>query len=73
MGDRYFITVKCPDCGHVEEDVYYAPTCGFVDWDCTKCGKKVDLVEYTGISREEASNRDEIEEMCERVRNGINK
>jgi len=64
MGTRYFITVKCPRCGAVEDDVYYAPTCGFVDWNCPKCKYLVSLPEYTGISEEEASNKDIIEKLC---------
>ncbi len=79
MGDRYFITIICPDCGYIEEDIYYAPTCGFVDWNCAKCRKRIDLSEYTGISREDASNRDKIEKLIADMKiskeeqNGINK
>jgi hypothetical protein len=60
MGTRYFITVICPQCGHEELDVYYAPTCGLASYICT-CGFEVDLEEVTGISYDEASNREEIE------------
>jgi transposase-like protein len=60
MGDRFILTVKCPECGLVDKEVYYAPTCGFTDWDCPKCNHKVDLEDYTGISYEDASNRDLI-------------
>lgn len=61
MGTRYFLTLRCPACKHTEDDVYYAPTCGFVDWTCPKCGHVVDLAKYSGISYEDASNRKEIE------------
>ncbi len=63
MGDRYFVTVQCPVCKKEEQEVYYAPTCGFVSWTCPVCSKEVDLEEYTGISYEEASNRKELEEI----------
>jgi hypothetical protein len=66
MGDRYFITVKC-ECGHVENDVYYAPTCGFTTYKC-KCGKVTDLAAYTGISYEDCSNRDAIAKACQKIR-----
>ena len=66
MGTRYFLTVKCPVCGHQDQDVYYAPTCGFVDWTCG-CGHVVDLEKLTGISYEEASNLVEIEAIIEAV------
>lgn len=49
MGDRYILTVKCTDCNTIDDDVYYAPTCGFMDWECPECGKKIDLEEYSGI------------------------
>jgi len=55
MGDRYYITVTC-ECGVEERDVYYAPTCGFTHWTCDVCGEVIDLEEYTGISKGEASN-----------------
>jgi hypothetical protein len=61
MGDRYIITVVCPNCDTESEDVPFAPTCGFVDFTCPECGLVIDLEEYTGISYEEASNRAEIE------------
>ena len=71
MGNRYIIAVKCPSCGTVDEDVYYAPTCGFVTHECSGCGACIDLVEYTGISYEDASNADLISAVVKahRVRN----
>lgn len=65
MGDRFFISVNCTKCSFKEDDVYYAPTCGFTEWVCPKCGKVVDLEEYTGISYEDASNRDLIEQIVD--------
>ena len=59
MGDRYYLTVKCDKCGHKETDVWYAPTCGATEYQCP-CGKLYDLAEYTGISYEDCSNREEI-------------
>ena len=59
MGDRYHLEYKCV-CGYFDDDVYYAPTCGFVDWACPSCGTLVDLEEYTGISYEGCSNADLI-------------
>ena len=60
MGGRYFVSVTCPKCGLSEENVYYAPTCGFTGWMCPKCGTVIDLAKLIGISREDASNRDAI-------------
>jgi len=61
MGDRYIIEVICPECGVEDEDVYYAPTCGFNTHECSGCGAVIDLAEYTGITAEEASNADLID------------
>lgn len=62
MGSRYIIHVICPECGNRRDDVYYAPTCGITTWLC-KCGHQVDLEKWTGISKEQASNRIEIENL----------
>ena len=60
MGTRYFLTVVC-ECGVEEEDVCYAPTCGFVSHTCSGCGAVIDLEKRTGITYEDASNVAEIE------------
>ncbi len=67
MGDRYFLSIVCPKCGNKDEKVYFAPTCGFVEWKCPKCGFMVDLVEKTGITAEMASNKEEIAAMIKDV------
>lgn len=59
MGDRYIITVICSECGAKHLNVWYAPTCGVKEFECP-CGHVVDLEEYTGITEEQASNRDVI-------------
>ena len=56
MGDRYTLTMKCPRCGHEDDDVWYAPTSGFMTWECQKCNKVVDLEEYSGIDAEGTAN-----------------
>ena len=67
MGDRYFLTIKCSKCGVVDNDVYYAPTCGFTEYTC-KCGQILDLQKYTGISYEDASTQKKIEKALSRIR-----
>ena len=64
MGDRYILTVECRKCGHVNDDVYYAPTCGFTEYQC-RCGNVVDLGAYTGISYEDCSNIDLIQDIVD--------
>ena len=53
MGDRYYISVEC-ECGHKDE-AYYAPTCGFMEWTC-RCGKTINLEEYSGIDAESCAS-----------------
>lgn len=60
MGTRYVVTVMCPNCGRIHNDVYYAPTCGFL-WHKCDCGTKINLSKWTGISYEDASNLERIE------------
>ena len=67
MGSRYILTIICPKCGYEDEDVYYAPTCGIMDWRCPNCRIKVNLEKYTGITYEMASNREEIEKMAKKI------
>ena len=67
MGDRFILTVICPKCGHEDNDVYYAPTCGFLTWTC-KCGHVIDLEKLTGISYDDASNKDLIEEIINKIK-----
>ena len=62
MGDRYTLTVLCPGCGRKHLEVWYAPTCGFTHHKCI-CGLNIDLAEVTGISYEDCSNRQEMEEI----------
>ncbi len=58
MGDRYTLTVKC-ECGEIDDDVWYAPTCGCMTWKCPKCKKIINLEEYGGIDAEGCANTKE--------------
>jgi hypothetical protein len=63
MGDRYYLSVRCQECGVTDDDVYYAPTCGFTKHICTDCGYETDLGSYSGISYEDCSNVDLVKEL----------
>lgn len=63
MGNRYIIVVTCPKCGFIDNDVWFAPTCGCDDWECPYCKELVDLYQYTGISYKDASNASEIDKI----------
>lgn len=56
MGDRYYLTVVCPKCKHKEEEVWYAPTCGVMDFKCPGCGYVIDLEDNSGIPAEDCAN-----------------
>jgi len=64
MGDRYILTVVCPECGTEDDDVFYAPTCGFVTHKCSGCGIELDLEKYTGITYSDVSNAELLERLC---------
>lgn len=51
MGDRYFLDIVCPQCGHTDV-AYYAPTSGLLHWYCPYCIHEVDLELYSGINAE---------------------
>ena len=72
MGTRYIIEVECPECGILDDGVYYAPTCGFTTHECA-CGHVTDLEEHTGISHEDASNAAEIERLVCAAGSGFQK
>jgi hypothetical protein len=38
MGDRYTLLLNCAYCKSKNEDIYYAPTCGFYTFKCEECG-----------------------------------
>ncbi len=57
MGDRYYLTPKCPFCEHIEdEDYYYAPTSGFMTHRCENCDKEIDLEKLSGIDAESTAS-----------------
>ena len=68
MGDRYVLRVVCFECGHVDDNCWYAPTCDVRWWVCPRCGSKIDLEVYSGITESDASNRDKIERVAEGLR-----
>ena len=67
MGDRYILSLNCPGCNHKDDDVYFAPTCGFEFWHCPKCGKTIDLYKHTGLTYEDCSNVDLIKEEIDKI------
>jgi len=68
MGTRYILEVECPECGFLDGDVYFAPTCGFTEWKCPKCDSVVNLVERTGVTPADASSADEMRALIASMR-----
>ncbi len=65
MGDRYHFTVTCPKCSFVDDDAYYAPSCGFTKWQCHKCGYMAEI-EYglslgSPLTKEDYEANEEVE------------
>jgi len=79
MGDRYYLDVKCPFCGHKQDGngdemfmgVYYAPTCGFITYKCEKCGKIIDLEKYSGIDAEGCANTESGVKSVQELKKGL--
>ena len=40
MGDRYELVRACVYCGKVDDEIWYAPTSGFITFKCEKCHKE---------------------------------
>lgn len=43
MGDRYILVLNCTYCNQIDDDVWYAPTCGSETFICKKC-KKINFI-----------------------------
>lgn len=68
MGDRFWINVTCPKCGfHHDDMACYAPTCGITEWTCRNCDSVINLEEYTGVTKEDASNKAKIESVIKNL------
>ncbi len=67
MSTRYFLSGSCPKCRRHYDDVYYAPTCGIVEWQC-QCGHVIDL-EKVERAVEEVCKRLGTEEVIEELDN----
>ena len=55
------LEVECPVCFYMIDDVYFVPTCGFIDCVCSECNTIIDLYDYTGMTYDDCSNTDLIE------------
>ncbi len=85
MGDRYYLDVTCPFCKHEQDGngdemfmgVWYAPTSGFITHDCEKCGKTINLEEYSGIDAEGTASTEYgakvVKELKPTLKTGSNK
>jgi len=71
LGTRYFLTVSCLQCGRTNNDIYYAPTCGFLTHKCDHCGVEFDIEaqlcerERTELRRQQEEHSAMIERMVE--------
>ena len=62
MGTRYHLEMDCPYCKYHNDDVYYAPTCGFLTMRCDKCGKESIITECFHAQK---ATKEEIEQYYE--------
>ena len=49
MGDRYELNLHCANC-KTDNEVYYAPSSGFMSFTCVKC-KKINWVSMDFVAK----------------------
>ena len=59
MGTRWILGLNCAHCGKLNDDVYYAPTCGFLNFACEHCGKENGIFENFEARKERNTEDDE--------------
>lgn len=69
MGDRYILTIKCSKCEKIHDDVWYAPTSGFLTFTCS-CGEVIDLEKVSGINAESTAKTPSGIEAIKQFREG---
>lgn len=37
MGERYILQLKCGKCGTLNKEIWYAPSCCSLSFNCRKC------------------------------------
>ena len=62
MGDRWVLSMDCPSCSYHDDEIYYAPTCGFTQWVCPSCHNAFEIMERFELV--------EIKQVKEKVTNG---
>ena len=60
MGTRWHLSLCCAFCGKENDDVYYAPTCGFLNFTCEYCGKENGIEEAFCAVKERKTEDDEV-------------
>jgi len=45
MGDRYVLSMDCPNCSFHDDEIYYAPSCEITTWVCHNCHHEFDIIE----------------------------
>lgn len=59
MGDRYELDLKCAYCGEVNKDIWYAPTCESIIFNCKACKKRNYISsEFKALKMEEMTLKD---------------
>lgn len=69
MGDRYEIDAKCAYCNHLNEGVWFAPTCSAMTFKCEECDKENFITMDFKIKKIEDVTYDEVEEAISGVSN----
>ena len=65
MGDRYELDLNCAYCKELNKDIWYAPTCGAISFNCSKCKKENFIKEFQSIKAEEVTSEDLFDEFMD--------
>ena len=58
MGDRYELELHCAYCNELNEDVWYAPTCGFNTFTCSNCKKTNFIKDFKAVKTDDITADD---------------
>jgi len=72
MGYRYELIKNCVYCKETNDDIYYAPTCGFLTFKCKKCEKENFITSIFTIKKIEDITYDDIYDSVSMASNIMN-
>ena len=72
MGDRYELDVRCAYCKKRNFDIWYAPTCSSMTFQCDGCKKICFIDEYFNVKKVEDVKLKDVENAIKMASNMMN-